>query len=42
LPYFLHVFFTNSENATISKFRQETLNILSALTFTESHLAFCE
>jgi hypothetical protein len=24
-----HTFFTNSENATKSKFRQETLNILS-------------
>jgi hypothetical protein len=39
---FLTRFFTNSENATKSKFRQETLNILSALKFLQSHLAFYE
>ncbi len=39
---FFTLFFTNSENATKSKFRQETLNILSALKFTGSHLAFYE
>ncbi len=33
-------FFTNSENPTKSKFSQETLNILSALKFIGSHLAF--
>jgi hypothetical protein len=36
------LFFTNSENAAKSKFRQEMLNILSALKFTGSHLAFYE
>ncbi len=41
-PYFSQVFFTNSENATKSKFRQETLNILRALKFAGSHLAFYE
>ncbi len=40
LPYFSCIFFTNSENATKSKFRQETLNILNALKFTWSHLVF--
>ncbi len=39
LQYFLRVFFTNSEIATKSKFSLETLNILSALKFTGSHLA---
>jgi hypothetical protein len=39
---FFTLFFTNSENATKSKFRKETLNILSALKFTESHLAYYE
>ncbi len=38
LPYF----FANSENATKSKFSQETLNVLSALKFAGSHLAFYE
>jgi hypothetical protein len=37
---FFSSFFTNSENATKSKFRQETLNILGVLKFTGSHLAF--
>ncbi len=36
---FFTLFFTNSENATKSKFRQETLNILSVLKFKGSHLA---
>jgi hypothetical protein len=31
---FFTFLFTNSENATKSKFREETLNILSALKFT--------
>jgi hypothetical protein len=39
-------FFENGENATKSKetfeFRQETLNILSALKFAGLHLAFYE
>ncbi len=39
---FLRIFFTNSENTTKSKFRQETLDILSALKFKGSHLAFYE
>jgi hypothetical protein len=39
---FFHAFFTNSENATKSKFRQETLNILRALKCMGSHLAFYE
>ncbi len=39
---FFHAFFTNSENATKSEFRQETLNILSTLKFMGSHLAFYE
>jgi hypothetical protein len=43
--FFAH-FFANSENATKSKepskFRQEMLNILSALKFAGSHLAFYE
>jgi hypothetical protein len=39
---FFTLFFTNSENATKSKFRQETLNILSTFKFTGSHLAFYE
>jgi hypothetical protein len=39
---FFMLFFTNSENATNSKFRQEMLNILSPLKFTGSHLAFYE
>ncbi len=37
---FFILFFTNSENATKSKFRQETVNILSMLKFMESHLTF--
>jgi hypothetical protein len=37
---FSMLFFTNSENTINSKFSQETLNILSALKFTGSHLAF--
>jgi hypothetical protein len=45
-PYFLRIFFTNSVNATkfkeTSKFKQEMLNILSALKFAGSHLAFYE
>jgi hypothetical protein len=39
---FLMYFFTNSENATKSKFSQETLNILGVLKFARSHLAFYE
>jgi hypothetical protein len=39
---FFTLFFTNCETATKSKFSQETLNILSALKFTGSHLAFYE
>ncbi len=39
---FFMLFFTNSENATKSKFRQKRLNILSTLKFTGSHLAFYE
>ncbi len=39
---FFMLFFSNSENATESKFRQETLNILRALKFVGSHLAFYE
>jgi hypothetical protein len=39
---FFRLFFTNSEDATKSKFCQETLNILSSLKFAGSHLAFCE
>ncbi len=35
-------FFANNENATKSKFRQETLNILSVLKLRGSHLAFYE
>ncbi len=31
------IFFANSENPTKSKFRQEKLNILSALKFAGSH-----
>jgi hypothetical protein len=31
---FFKIFFTSSENAINSKFRQETLNILSALKYT--------
>jgi hypothetical protein len=45
-PYFSRVIFTSSENATkfkeASKFRQETLNILSMKKFAGSHLAFYE
>ncbi len=41
-PYFSCVFFTNIENATNSKFSQETLNIFSASKFTGSYLAFYE
>jgi hypothetical protein len=40
--HIFHAFFNNSENATKSKFRQETMNILSTLKFTGSHLAFYE
>ncbi len=41
--YIFHVvFFTNSEKATKSKFRQEMLNILSALKCAGSYLAFHE
>ncbi len=36
------VFFANSEKTTKSKFRQETLNVLSTLKFVGSHLAFYE
>jgi hypothetical protein len=43
--FFTH-FFANSENATkfkdTSEFRQEMLNILSALKFSGPHLAFYE
>jgi hypothetical protein len=43
---FFAYFFTNSENATKFKetfeFRQEMLNILSALKLAGSHLAFYE
>jgi hypothetical protein len=39
---FFLLLFTISENATKSKFRQEILNILSALKFVGSHLAFYE
>jgi hypothetical protein len=39
---FFRLFFTSSENATKSKFRQETLNILTGLKFKGSHLAFYE
>jgi hypothetical protein len=39
---FFMLFFTNCENATKSKYRQEMLNILSALKFTGSHLSFYE
>jgi hypothetical protein len=39
---FFTLFFTNCENATKSKFRQETLNISSALKFMGSHLAVYE
>ncbi len=39
---FSMIFFINSENATKSKFSQETLNIFSALKFTGSDLAFYE
>jgi hypothetical protein len=39
---FFTPFFANSETATKSKFRQETLNILSTLKFAGSHLAFYE
>ncbi len=35
LPYFSSIFFTNSENGTKSKFRQEMLNILSALNLRD-------
>jgi hypothetical protein len=35
---FLTLFFTNSENTAKSKFRQDTLNILSALKFIFSIL----
>jgi hypothetical protein len=41
-PYFFMPFFANSENATKSKFRRGMLNILSALKFAGSHLAFYE
>jgi hypothetical protein len=37
---FFTLFFTNIENATKSKFRQEMLNTLSTLKFRGSHLAF--
>ncbi len=44
--HIFHAFFANSENATkfkeTSEFRQETLNILSALKFAESQLVFYE
>jgi hypothetical protein len=39
---FFTLFFTNSENVTKSKFKQETLNILTKLKFTGSRLAFYE
>ncbi len=42
LPYFSCIFFTNSENETKSKFRQEMLNIFIMLKFAGSHLAFYE
>jgi hypothetical protein len=46
LRHIFCTFFANCENATKSKetlkFGQETLNILSALKFAGSHLAFYE
>jgi hypothetical protein len=40
LAMFFTLFSPNSENATKSKFSQEMLNILGALKFRGSHLAF--